>query len=942
MRKKIFSALSCALLGALVLAGAPAHAADSGPGQLASVVPVAGTPHVLDGRVYSVEQVGTTMVLGGTFTSARNDSDTASLSRTYLLAFDTVTKKISTTFVPQPNGVVNVVRSAGDGTSVYVGGNFTSIGGVAVKNLARIRLSDGAVMTSFNAGSVAGAVNDLRLAGGRLWVAGAFTHIAGNAQLGLATINPTTGAFTSFMRRTLSGQHHGGVTAVLKIDITSDARSLVLIGNFDMVDGVKKHQIAMLDISGTTATVTDWQTAFYETACSASFNTYMRDIAFSPDDSYFVVVTTGAYGGAGTACDSGARFETASRGTAIKPSWVNNTGGDTQLAVEIKDNVVYTGGHPRWQNNPFAGDKAGQGAISREGLAALNPLNGLPYSWNPTRTRGYGVTDFLVSPAGLWIGSDTDRIGNYYYRGRIALMPFTGTQFPAYKTPTLPNDVYSVSASGITRRTYAAGTFGPAKTVPTTGIDWSTVRGAFMLNGQLYVAASDGSFTRRTFDGTTLGSPVPVNASDQIVPLTDWQTDIKTMTGLFYDNGRLYFTRAGSPALTYRYFNPESDVVGAQRLTASTGGIAGIDLSKVKGMFKAGSRMYWTTGDGSLRSIAWQDGPIAGTPVAGTADVVSGPAVDSSTWVGGATFPFQDSQGGPAPAPQAPTAAFTSSCAELSCTFDAAGSADKDGTIASYHWTFSDGSTADGAQVGHDFATAGSYTAGLTVTDNDGMTGTTQKTLTVSQAKITSVGAASTNGNRSAHTVTVPSAVQAGDQLLAYLTTNDSAVAVTGPDGWSPVTSQLVGGTAVRVWSRTATAADAGKPVTATSASYLKSDMSVAAYRSTTGALKVSAADSVLSTATATSHTTPTLTSDTTGQWLVSYWSKESSTVPTWTPPAGQTLRTSSTGSGSGNVSAILTDGDRPVGTGTVGGLTATTSDATTRTPMVSILLALQ
>ena len=51
-----------------------AQADSYGPGSLVREVPVAGTPHVLDGRVLSVVQVGNTIILGGTFTQTRNNS----------------------------------------------------------------------------------------------------------------------------------------------------------------------------------------------------------------------------------------------------------------------------------------------------------------------------------------------------------------------------------------------------------------------------------------------------------------------------------------------------------------------------------------------------------------------------------------------------------------------------------------------------------------------------------------------------------------------------------------------------------------------------------------------------------------------------------------------------------------------------------------------------
>ncbi|MCL6642505.1 MAG: PKD domain-containing protein [Candidatus Bipolaricaulota bacterium] len=65
--------------------------------------------------------------------------------------------------------------------------------------------------------------------------------------------------------------------------------------------------------------------------------------------------------------------------------------------------------------------------------------------------------------------------------------------------------------------------------------------------------------------------------------------------------------------------------------------------------------------------------------------------------------------------------------------FDASESFDPDGQIVKYEWDFeSDGTTdAQGVIVEHVFAQAGTFTVTLTVTDNDGETGTARKTITV-------------------------------------------------------------------------------------------------------------------------------------------------------------------------------------------------------------------
>ena len=62
----------------------------------------------------------------------------------------------------------------------------------------------------------------------------------------------------------------------------------------------------------------------------------------------------------------------------------------------------------------------------------------------------------------------------------------------------------------------------------------------------------------------------------------------------------------------------------------------------------------------------------------------------------------------------------TSGLAPLTVSFSGSNSTDADGTIASYSWDFGDSTNASGVTTSHTYNTAGTYTARLTVTDDDG------------------------------------------------------------------------------------------------------------------------------------------------------------------------------------------------------------------------------
>lgn len=931
--RKLISFLLVGVLGLGMLASVlPAQAASTGnsaphPGRIVSDNPSGFTPNVMDGAVLSLARVGDLIIVGGTFTRVRNANTSVDITRRNVFAFNATSGQVSTTFNPNPNSSVYKVLPASDGTSVYLGGDFTQItsGGstVSVSRLVRVSATTGTRDAGFAPGSFNGSVRDLEVTGPRLWVVGKFTHLQGRPQRAMGTLNATTGAYDPFFTGVVAGAHRdGSVTNVLSIASDPTNSQLVAAGNFETVDGARREQIVKLDISGQSYALANWYTTQFESGCSSSFETYMGEVSFSPNGQFFVVPTAGGYGGSGASnagtsgCDVVARFESNGTGTNIRPTWTTYTGGDSTWTVEVTDNVVYTGGHQRWQNNPGGSNAPGQGAVSREGIAALNAVNGMPYSWNPTRSRGVGIKDMLATEQGLFVGSDTNTFaGESHYK--VAFLPLAGGQdLPEPEPYALPADVFRVGTgqSQLTRTHFdGTGITDPAN-VP-NGPGWGNSVGAFMVDGILYTAYSNGNLTKQTFDGTAYGPATPVDTADDIVRQTDWHnTDMPSITSLFYSEGRIYFTRSGQSVLYSRGFETESDVVGQLRTT--TPAVSGVSYLSMRGAFVADGLLYFANTSGTLSSATW-----GGTaPVAGTAQVLSGAG---GGWNSRAMFVYQGDEIGP-PVDQPPTADASVSCVQLACTFNGTGSTDAEGPIASYAWAFGDGNTGSGATTSHTYGSAGPRTVTLTVTDSNGATGQTTRSInpTDQAATVGFVGAASTVGNRTSHTVTIPSGVQAGDQLLLFFTGNSTTSTYTPPAGWTQQETQGGDNTSGRLYSRLATAGDAGSPVSVLSSSTVKDVTTVVAYRG--GILADSS--SALDANPGTTHVTPSVSATDNLGWLVSYWSDKSSTTTDWTLPGGTTQRSEAFGSPSGHITAILGDSNAPVASGSRGGLTATTN----------------
>ena len=648
----------------LVLSAAPARSADTGDsapqtGRIVNEEPSSLAPDILDGpagsaySAYSIAEVGNYIVVGGKFAEAQNYNTSVTQARANLLAFDADTGRLVSTFAPDPDGIVYKVLPAADGQSVYVAGAFNNAAGEAVPgNVFKVNVATGVLDPGFDAPSISGDIRDLELVGNHLFIAGKFTHINGFAQKALGSLYADSGKRDPYFNPVVSGVHNPdklpAVTNALQISVNEQNTQLLAIGNFTAVDGQERSQIAKFDISNVPSAVdpavhqslSSWSTSLFTQACSPAVETYMTDVEYAPSSKYFVVSTTGAYGGSGSlngtsGCDVVARFEENATASAT-PTWTAYTGGDTTWTVEVTDDVIYVGGHQRWQNNPTARDAAGQGAVSRDGIAALDPVNGMPYSWNPTRERGVGVRDMLATSKGLYVGSDTDLIGpteGNRYHARIAFLPLDGGKsLPAPQSYALPVDVYKVAltSSQMQRRRFTGTSAGAATTVtPRPG--WNTSTGAFMVGGVLYKLNTNGLISRMTFDGTTFGSATVMSTSDALSFQTDWHNDVKNITGVFYDNGFVYYTKAGTQALFRRGFEAEDDVVGQQRFYTRSS----VKWANTRGVWVAGGKLYFATSSGSLYSATWS--PAAHNLVPGTLSRVVGAGTG---WASRVMFPF--------------------------------------------------------------------------------------------------------------------------------------------------------------------------------------------------------------------------------------------------------------------------------------------------------------
>jgi hypothetical protein len=428
--------VSAATLAA-TLSALPAQAA-TGP---VSSTPAVGTPQLATTgtteQVRQLAQCGGIMYAVGTFTKIQRYSTT--YARNNAFSFSAASPFKVTAWNPNVNGVVNSIAFSSDCSQAYLGGLFTSVNGTAVKNIAEVSTTTGAVNTVF-AHSAVGQVETLLTHGTHVLTGGYFTSINGSsANPYFTSLNTTTGKDDGFLNLAISGNYQfpgvsGNATRIYNQQLSNGGTLDLAEGDFTSVGGLPRQQIFMLNLSGTKATVTPWTSDEFNGNCATVEPYYLQAAAWSPDDSEIYIATTGYHpNGMPTGqtprtglCDAAAAFP--STQADVTHLWVNYTGCDSLYSTAADASTAYFGGHERWADNPNDCDAAGPGAVSAPGMVGLNPATGA-INFNPGRARGLGADDMLVTSAGLWIASDnfdgsSTCAGVYGYAG-ICLLPYS-------------------------------------------------------------------------------------------------------------------------------------------------------------------------------------------------------------------------------------------------------------------------------------------------------------------------------------------------------------------------------------------------------------------------------------------------------------------------------------------------------------------------------------
>lgn len=269
---------------------------------------------------------------------------------------------------------------------------------------------------------------------------------------------------------------------------------------------------------------------------------------------------------------------------------------------------------------------------------------------------------------------------------------------------------------------------------PTVPDDWSAFVGAVnSSDGEPFLiwVKGDGSVEADWVNDNGLHPSAPTSQQTGVVGLDEWVH----VAGIFQPGTGSTLYVNGSVATVYDWQADSGESQGnwaTLLVGGSRWGSGGACIDDLRLYDEALSQSQITT----LMNI-----PVGETPSDTVNQLRLGDQTISKLYLGsqeaeraylGSTIVYGSAPSGETPTNQSPTASFTTGQNNLSVTTNASASVDSDGTIVGYGWDWGDGATSTGVNGSHTYASNGSYTIILTVTDNLGATGTYSRLLTVS------------------------------------------------------------------------------------------------------------------------------------------------------------------------------------------------------------------
>jgi hypothetical protein len=362
-----------------VSAGLLALAMPIATAEVASAATLADHPSPsasVNGRVRQLAYDGDTLYLVGDFTQATDSGST--VARNHAAAIDITTGHLLP-WNPDANGsIYGIVVDSADGV-VYLGGQFTTVGGVAETKLAQVSADSGAVSPTWKQ-PVSGVVNSLSIDNGKLYVGGRITKVGGVVRTGAAAIDLSTGALDPDWRPNVSG----GQLYVVK----AAAGRVYLGGDATSVDGsTTLSKLAVVD--PTTGALDPTFTPGF----AIPWEVYDIDVTATA-----VYVAVGGPGGW--------LWSMANDGST---NWVDTVDGNIMSVTDV-EGLIVIGGHFNYVCSSYFlgphGDCTGP-SWNRKKLAAVDSA-GVVQDWAPNANSAQGVYTARTDAAGdqLAVGGD--------------------------------------------------------------------------------------------------------------------------------------------------------------------------------------------------------------------------------------------------------------------------------------------------------------------------------------------------------------------------------------------------------------------------------------------------------------------------------------------------------------------------------------------------------